>query len=69
MKFIVKQNKERGWYYVTRDDEDESIFGDRLSTEKREAEQCARAANIAYSMAVSDLKKKFYSGAMDIFRY
>lgn len=60
-KFIVKYDDKYKCYYVSPDNEDDSIFGDRLPKDEYEAQQCARAANIGYSMAVNELKKKIYT--------
>lgn len=36
----------------------ECIFGDNMPRDAQEAQQCARAANLAQSIVVQDLRKK-----------
>lgn len=67
MRFIVKKDEKYNYFYISPDNEDDSIFGSDMPRDKKEAEQCARAANIGYSMAINEIKRRvFRENVLDI---
>jgi len=57
-RFVAKEWHPGCWCACDTQNDDDPLFGDNMPRDKKEAEQCARAANLAVSIVTNDLRRE-----------
>jgi hypothetical protein len=63
---LFPEQKEKVWWPVSSDENDNMVIGDGIPGDKKTAELCARCCNIAYGQALEDIEQYFLSKGIDI---